>query len=125
MLRVELIANRSVEENILDALKFENAGKHYTKYPGILGVGNSGPRMGDAIWPEENIVFVFWCEEEEALSIERAVAFVKERFPSEGIKMFSMPGGQARAQAQAEEEPGEDRAQAEDGAEGEAGGEEA
>ena len=103
MVRIEVIANRSVEENIIDALKFENVGKYYTKYPAILGVGNSGPHMGDAIWPEENFIFVFWCEEEEAQSIERAVAFVKKKFPNEGIKMFSLPG--ARVHAQIEEDP--------------------
>jgi len=97
MIRVEVIANRSVEENILDALKLENVGKYYTKSPGILGVGTSGPRMGDSIWPEENFVFVFWCEEEEALAIERAVISVKEKFPNEGIKMFSLSGGKAHA----------------------------
>jgi len=101
MVRVEIIANRSVEENILDAIKFENAGKLYTKYPNILGVGNSGPRMGDAIWPEENIILVYWCDEEELASIERAVAYVKAKFPNEGIKMFSLPG--ARMHAQIEE----------------------
>jgi len=97
MVRIEVIANRSVEENILDALRHENAGKHYTKYPNILGVGNSGPRMGDSIWPEENFIFVFWCEDEEVGAIERAVFSVKEKFPNEGIKMFSLPGGRMHA----------------------------
>ena len=97
MNRVEVIANRSVEENILDALKHENAGKNYTKYPTVLGEGSSGPRMGDAVWPEENFIFVFWCDEEETLAIERAVASVKEKFPNEGIKMFSLPGGTMHA----------------------------
>ncbi|MDR0690449.1 MAG: hypothetical protein LBG08_09360, partial [Spirochaetaceae bacterium] len=46
--------------------------------------------MGDAIWPEENFALVVWCEEEEARSIARAVASVKERFPDEGIKLFSL-----------------------------------
>ena len=90
MIRLEIVANHSVEENILDALKHEGVGKYYTKYPGILGVGSSGPRMGDAVWPEENFVIVIWCEEEEARAIERAVAFVKGKFPDEGIKMFGM-----------------------------------
>jgi len=110
MVRVEVIANRSVEENILDAIKFENVGKYYTKYPAILGVGNSGPHMGDAIWPEENFIFVFWCEEEEARAIERAVAYVKKKFPNEGIKMFSLSGGQICAQVEegsAESQKGE------------------
>jgi hypothetical protein len=91
MIRVEIIANQSVEENILDALKDEGAGKYYTKYPVIYGVGSAGPRMGDAIWPEENFALVIWCEEEEARGISRAVGRVKERFPDEGIKLFGLP----------------------------------
>ncbi|MDR1587428.1 MAG: hypothetical protein LBS57_08240 [Treponema sp.] len=91
MIRVEIIANHSVEENILDALAKAGVGKYYTKFPNILGVGSSGPRMGDAIWPEENFVLVFWCEEEEARAIARAAAGVKESFPDEGIKVFGAP----------------------------------
>ncbi|MCL2270978.1 MAG: hypothetical protein FWC24_06510 [Treponema sp.] len=90
MIRIEIVANHSVEENILEALKKEDAGKYYTKYPGILGVGSAGPRMGDAVWPEENFVLVFWCEDAEARAIERAVASVKEQFPGEGIKLFGL-----------------------------------
>ena len=92
MIRLEIIANHSVEENILDALKHEEVGKYYTKYPGILGVGSAGPRMGDAVWPEENFGLVIWCEEEEARGIARAVEFVKQKFPGEGIKIFGLPG---------------------------------
>ena len=80
-----------MEENILDDLKYEGVGKYYTKYPNIYGVGSSGPRMGDSVWPEENFVLVIWCEEEEARGIARAVAFVKNKFPGEGIKLFGLP----------------------------------
>jgi hypothetical protein len=90
MLRIEVVANHSVEENILDALKEEGAGKYYTMFPNVLGVGSSGPRMGDAIWPEENFALVVWCEEEEARAIERAVAKVKKNYPDEGIKIFGL-----------------------------------
>ena len=90
MIRVEIIANHSVEENILEALAKENVGKYYTKYPNILGVGSAGPRMGDAVWPEENFALVIWCEEEEARAIQRAVDSVKEKFPGEGIKLFGV-----------------------------------
>jgi len=88
MIRIEIIANHSVEENILEALKKEGAGKYYTKYPSILGVGSSGPRMGDSVWPEENFALVIWCEEDEAAAIERAVAAVKEKYTHEGVKIF-------------------------------------
>jgi hypothetical protein len=90
MIRIEIIANHSVEENILEALAEEQAGKYYTKFPTVYGAGSSGPRMGDAVWPEENFALVIWCEDEEARRIARAVAAVKERFPDEGIKIFSL-----------------------------------
>jgi hypothetical protein len=96
MIRIEIIANHSVEENILEALAEAQAGKRYTRYPNVMGVGRSGPRMGDAIWPEENFALVIWCEEDEARKIEQAIASVKERFPDEGIKIFGLRSGDSR-----------------------------
>ena len=92
MIRIEIIANHSVEENILEALVKEGVGKHYTKYPNIFGVGSCGPRFGDSIWPEENFALIIWCEQEEADGIQQAVAKVKEKFPKEGITMFGLEG---------------------------------
>lgn len=91
MIRIEIVANHSVEDNIMEALQHEGVGKFYTKYPSVFGVGSRGPRMGDAIWPEENFALVIWCEAEEAQGIERAVQSVKKRFPEEGIKCFRPP----------------------------------
>jgi hypothetical protein len=91
MFRVEIIANHSVEENILEAFSQEGVGKYYTKYPNVFGVGHSGPRMGDAVWPEENFSLVLWCEEDEAQGVARAVAAVKSQFPDEGIRIFGLP----------------------------------
>ena len=90
MIRIEIIANNSVEENILEALAKEQVGKFYTKIPNVLGVGSSGPRMGDAVWPEENFALVIWCEEEEARGIQRAIDSVKAKFTDEGIKIFGI-----------------------------------
>ena len=88
MIRIEIYANNSVEENILEALAKNEAGKFYTKIPGVLGVGSCGPRMGDAVWPEENFSLVIWCEEDEAARIKQAIELVKQKFPKEGIKLF-------------------------------------
>jgi len=90
MIRIEIIANNSVEENILEAFAKEEVGKYYTKIPGIFGVGDCGPRMGTAVWPEENFALIIWCEEEEAQGIQRAIASVKAKFPGEGIKLFGL-----------------------------------
>jgi len=90
MIRLEIFANRSVEENILEEFAKENVGKFYTLLPNIHGVGKRGPRMGTAVWPEENLVIIIWCEEDEAQGIKKALARVKEKFPNEGIKLFGI-----------------------------------
>ncbi|MCL2411624.1 MAG: hypothetical protein FWC97_08280 [Treponema sp.] len=90
MIRVEIIANRSVEENILEALAKEGVGKFYTMIPNVLGVGACGPRMGTAVWPEENFSLVIWCDEYEARAIAEVIAKIKEKFPGEGIKLFGL-----------------------------------
>ncbi|MDR2521219.1 MAG: hypothetical protein LBC72_01515 [Spirochaetaceae bacterium] len=91
MMRLEIFANNSVEENLLEAFKDLGVAKWYTKIPNVHGVGSSGPRMGDAIWPEENFVFVIWCDGEEARGIASAVERIKAQFPGEGIKLFGLP----------------------------------
>ena len=90
MLRIEIIANHSVEENVLEALKEHGVAKYYTLYPNVSGVGSSGPRMGDAVWPEQNFALVVWCEKEEAKGIVAAAEDVKKKFPDEGVKVFGI-----------------------------------
>ncbi|ORC32979.1 PG0541 family transporter-associated protein [Marispirochaeta aestuarii] len=90
MKRIEIIANRSIEGDLHDALKEAGAAQHYTKIPVVHGVGNSGPRMGDHIWPEENFIMIVYCEDEEAAKIRSAVENLKTFFTQEGIKLFEM-----------------------------------
>ncbi|GMO38362.1 MAG: hypothetical protein Ta2F_14620 [Termitinemataceae bacterium] len=89
-MRIEVIANHSVEENIFEEFAAEGVCKYYTKLNNQHGIGTSGPRMGDAVWPEENFILTVWCDQEEALGIERALKRVKQRFPGEGIKLFGL-----------------------------------
>ena len=90
MQRVEIIANHSVEENVIEALKEHGVAKYYTLYPNVMGVGSCGPRMGDAVWPEQNFVMAVWCEAEEAQGIIAAIEDVKKKFPDEGVKVFGV-----------------------------------
>ena len=90
MQRLEIIANRSVEEDLYDILRRRELSPFYTKLPEVHGVGDSGPRMGDHVWPEENFVLIVYCEDSEAAALKDAVAALKELFPEEGIKMFSV-----------------------------------
>lgn len=90
MVRLELIANRSVEEDFFDRLK-ELGDVHYTRVPVVFGSGDSGPRQGDHVWPEENFLLLMYCEEPLADQLTDVVRELKRKFPDEGIKLFRVP----------------------------------
>jgi nitrogen regulatory protein PII len=88
MRRVEIIANLSVEADIMDMLR-EVGTEGYTKIPVVHGVGNSSPKMGDSVWPEENFMLMICTEENIALNIKENIKKLKEKFPDEGIKYYA------------------------------------
>ena len=90
-MRMEIIANHSVEEDIFEAMQRRGVGRFYTKIPSVQGVGSSNPRLGDPIWPEENFLLIIYCSGGEAERITEAVKEVKSRFGEEGIKLFTVP----------------------------------
>ena len=90
MKRLEIIANRSVEEDLFQELQSRGVGQSYTRIDDVGGVGNSGPRHGDHVWPEINFLLIVYCQEAEAAGIRAAVSAVKERFPGEGVKLFEL-----------------------------------
>jgi uncharacterized protein (DUF488 family) len=92
MIRVEVIANRSVQEDFFDALAEAGAGTHYTLFPEVQGAGNAGPRRGDHIWPEENFVYVAYVKVEEARAIRSVTEALGQTFPDEGIQFFAVRG---------------------------------
>lgn len=89
MIRLEVVANRSIQEDFFDRLAEREVGAHHTLFPEVQGVGNSGPRQGDHVWPEENFVFVSYVGREEARAIKEIVDGLKEVFSEEGIKIFA------------------------------------
>jgi hypothetical protein len=87
---MEIIANKSVEADIMEALTARGAAKHHTRVPIAYGVGAAGPRQGDAVWPEENFILIVYCEEPEAHQVREAIGEIKKLFPDEGIRLFEM-----------------------------------
>lgn len=88
MKRVEIIGNKAIEEDLFDVFKKMDIVKQYTKIPTVLGVGSSGPRQGDQVWPEENFLLIIYCDETEADKIMTALKEVKSYFRDEGLKFF-------------------------------------
>jgi hypothetical protein len=90
MKRMELIANRSVENEIIEALEKVISDFYYTLLPEIHGKGKTKYRLGTATWPELNFLLISYLDDEGSVKAEAAVRGVKERFPKEGIKFFMM-----------------------------------
>ena len=90
MKRLELIANRSVEREIIEALE-ENIGDFfYTLIPALHGRGKTKYRLGTATWPEMNFLLISYLNNDEAAKAVKIIREIKERFPREGIKLFLM-----------------------------------
>ena len=92
MKRLEIVANKSVEDNLIELFDARGIGSRYTMIPVVHGRGGSGSRKGDHVWPEENFMLIIYCDEAEAEAMEEAVLEIKAAFPDEGIKCFVTGG---------------------------------
>jgi hypothetical protein len=90
MKRMELIANRSVETEIIAVLEDNIKDFYYTLLPQINGRGKTKYRLGTATWPELNFLLISYLDDVSALKAKTAIHSVKEKFPKEGIKLFIM-----------------------------------
>jgi hypothetical protein len=88
MKRMELMANRSVEEELTGALEAGLSDFYYTLLPVVHGRGKSQYRLGTPIWPEENFLLISYLDDRDAETAQFIVAEIKNRFPKEGIKLF-------------------------------------
>ena len=91
MTRLEIVANNTVEEDIQEALNRIDEGFYYTRLNAVHGRGSSDPRMGDAVWPEENFIYIIYADDDKAMVFIEAIREIKEKFPQEGIKIFALP----------------------------------
>jgi hypothetical protein len=88
MVRTEIYANRSVEEDIKEEIESRIPGISYSLIKDVQGRGRNGVRHGTAVWPELNVLYILYGTREEAFLIDEAVQEVKKAFPREGIKVF-------------------------------------
>lgn len=92
MTRIEIIANRSVQDDVIDGLEERVDGFYYTVIPVVQGRGRQARRLGSSTWPEENFLLLAYVDDIAAAAVRQVVAGVKERFPTEGIKYFELKG---------------------------------
>lgn len=88
MTRTEIIANRALEEDIIERLREHGVPPLYTKVPAVHGAGSSGERHGDHVWPEENVLFLFYTDGAVARTIVDVVRSIKRQYPDTGVKLY-------------------------------------
>ncbi|MCR5218622.1 PG0541 family transporter-associated protein [Treponema sp.] len=92
MYRAEIIANQSVQDDIVEVLEENIPGILYTTVPLVTGRGKDDYKLGTATWPETNFMMISYVEDKYKDSLKKIIAAVKEKFPDEGIKLFFVKG---------------------------------
>lgn len=90
MYRVEIIANISVQDDIIDKLEENIENFFYSIIPVVHGRGRQKRRQGSTIWPEENFILISYVESSSLAVIKHCITMLKEKFPTEGIKIFAI-----------------------------------
>lgn len=88
MYRAEIVANRSMQDDIQEGLECGIPGILYTIIPEVQGRGKEDRKLGTATWPELNFVIFAYVEDTDVPKVREVVAKIKTKFPNEGIKLF-------------------------------------
>jgi hypothetical protein len=83
--RYDVILSAAIEEDFLQGMERRVPGFHYTKLSDVTGRGYSVPKLGDAIWPQLNSVFVLYCDEKEGAAVLAVVQELRKRYLGEGL----------------------------------------
>ena len=88
MYRCEVIANQSVQDELVTLLEEHIEGCLYTIIPMAVGRGKNSYKMGSSTWPETNFVLITYIQDEFLPMVKNIVASLKSKFVNEGVKLF-------------------------------------
>lgn len=88
MYRVEIISNKSVQDDIQEALEETIPKILYTIVPEVYGRGGDDRKLGTTTWPETNFMIISYIDDNYLDALKAVMKAVKEKFPHEGIKYF-------------------------------------
>ena len=88
MVKLEIIANLAIEEDIIAAFESAGYGDNFSWISPVHGRGGHGWREGSAIWPEENILYYLVINDDDLPELERHLNDIKEKFPNEGLRCY-------------------------------------
>ena len=88
LVRIEIICSQALEEDFNEEFKNAGVAKRYTKISQVMGAGYSNPHLGDAVWPQLNLMYIIYCDDDEAKKIQDIVVKLRKLFITEGIACF-------------------------------------
>ncbi len=93
MTRVEIIANQALEEQLIEIMPVREGGHPcYTMIHQVDGSGYSGWCMGNSVWPEENILFILYVNDEKLEILHKDITALREKYPILGLACFEQSG---------------------------------
>lgn len=87
---VYIIFNNALEPEVLDVLKKVGV-EAYTRWDKVKGVGETGPHMGDDVWPAWNTMIMSALDSEKKESLAKEIKSLREQFPEQGVRMLVLP----------------------------------
>ena len=83
--------NIAIHQEVMEIL--ENIGiESFTRFEKVQGVGkNSGPHLGDHIWPAVNSAIFVVIDNEKKNKLIEAIKNLRETLKQEGVKAFVLP----------------------------------
>lgn len=88
MIRCEIIANQSVQEEITVLLEEKVPDIQYTIVPLVTGRGKNSYKLGNSTWPETNFLLISYIDDKYLSMVKAVVSAVKQKFTGEGIELF-------------------------------------
>ena len=88
MIRAEILMNKSVQDFLISSLEKAVPDFFYSLIPLTQGRGKESRKLGTTVWPETNVTLISYCDDDKEPLIKTVVDYAKEKFSSEGIKLF-------------------------------------
>lgn len=90
--RVEIIMNRAIEEDLVEVLEDLGYGEMFTVVNPVYGRGTSGWREASSVWPETNVLVIVYLDRPDVNRLTSALEELKKRFPREGMRCWELEG---------------------------------
>lgn len=92
MKRIEIVMTQAIEVDFMNlyekACRIADMKCKFTKIDNVMGQGNTNPKLGDAIWPQLNVMFILIIEDKYVNIIRNIMKTLHNTYVGEGAAAF-------------------------------------